>query len=294
MREVSIQCRICRARSGRLVLEKPYGIGVSTQVVECAQCRTRFIQPFPKADQIRALYQSAYFHCDQPLLGGYEDYEADEPQIRQTFERRWRQIAPYFQSLPPQRGLDVGCATGVFLEVMQNHGVEARGVDISSFAVESARRKGLNVVQGDLSAISQESYFDLVTLWDSIEHVEDPLDLMRNVHRVLRPGGLSVLTTPDASAPLAQLLGSYWLGYRSVGEHLYFFSRAALRHILQQAGFEVLAIWSLGKYMKLDRILTRLSYYTRVFRWARKIPVIAGKSIYLSSGDTMCVVARRL
>ena len=123
----------------------------------------------------------------------------------------------------------------------------------------------------------------------------DPLQTLRVCHKLLRPGGCLVLSTPDASALLARLLGRNWLGFRSVGEHVYFFGRDTIRSYLAKAGFDVLKLVSVGKYLPLGRFVTRLHFYTRLFNIM--LPEITGGparlSLYVNPGDTMCVVARK-
>jgi SAM-dependent methyltransferase len=192
--------------------------------------------------------------------------------------------------------LDVGCATGVFLDLMRDCGWRTAGLDVSSYAVEASKAKGLEAIQRGINAAPWgPASFDLITLWDVIEHLEHPLAALRSCRSLLRPNGLLVISTPDVSAPLAHLLGSYWLGYRSAGEHLFFFGRKSLRDLLTRAGYEILSEQAVGKYMPLDYLSTRLGYYTRIFRWLRLGDLFSQlrRVIYINSGDTMCLVARR-
>src|SRR5438105_2846265 len=116
------RCRICRSERGNILFEKRYGTADPVQIVQFAGCKTQFTYPFPKTQDLRDLYQTSYFHCASPLQGGYEDYQSDEPQIAQTFERRWHLFKHFLKSDTHPRVLDVGCATGVFLEVMKMKG----------------------------------------------------------------------------------------------------------------------------------------------------------------------------
>lgn len=262
-------------------------------VVRCDGCGLIFVHPLPPAKAIRGLYREDYFRSLNPLQGGYEDYAGDEPLIRRTFLRRLPLLEPYLPASDPSSVLDVGCATGVFLEVMRERGWRTAGLDCSRFAVGAARAKGLDVREGALGSVELPAgTFDLVTLWDVLEHFEDPGAALRVCHGLLKPGGRLALSTPDASAWLARLLGSYWLGFRSVGEHLYFFERGTLARMLEEAGFRVLSFRSVGKYLTLERVFTRLAYYTRVFRLVPRL-ITARPSLYLDPGDTMCAVAAR-
>jgi SAM-dependent methyltransferase len=169
-------------------------------------------------------------------------------------------------------------------------------VDLSTYALARAREKGFEVHRGTLiGADLPAGSYDVITMWDLIEHVPDPAAVLSECHRLLRPGGLVAISTPDAGSPLARFLGSRWLGFRSIDEHLYFFSRRSMRAMLEAAGFEVRRFASVGKYLALPRLIERLRFYTRVgallLRAAdRAVPRV---SLYINPGDTMVVLATR-
>ena len=89
------------------------------------------------------------------------------------------------------------------------------------------------------SAAYPPAAFDIVTLWEVIEHLADPRRFLEEVSRVLKPGGLIALSTPDAGSAAARLSGARWLGWRKIPEHLFFFDRPGLARLFDQAGFDV-------------------------------------------------------
>jgi 2-polyprenyl-3-methyl-5-hydroxy-6-metoxy-1,4-benzoquinol methylase len=261
-------------------------------ILRCSVCDLLFVCPFP--NDLQDLYNHNYFRCDSPLKGGYENYENDEPEIKKTFERRLPLFLPPAHSNLRRQVLDIGCATGVFLEVMRERGWQTRGVELSEFGTMRSKKKGFDVFQGDLiSAPFERASFDLITLWDVIEHIPNPLIMLKTCYQLLKPDGYLILSTPDSSALLARLLGTYWLGFRSAGEHLYFFSRDTIRNYLSEAGFGVVKMHAIGKYLKLDRLIRRLGYYTRIFERLQRFPNVLSHDYYFNSGDTMCVIAQR-
>ena len=288
-----MKCCLCGGTEGRVLRHRTWK-GMKLAIVRCASCGLEQLDPVPTPSQLQAIYDASYFCCESPLQGGYENYTADEPQIRKTFMRRLQQAGVK----PGERGtaLDIGCATGIFLDVLRSSGWHAQGIELSPDAAKQATKRGFQVQQGDWRSVSfPDGSFDLISLWDVIEHIPEPMAVLHQCHRWLAPGGTLLISTPDVSAWLARLLGPWWLGYRSAGEHVLFLGRRTMSQFLEQSGFEVSRIQSIGKYMRLDRIVTRLGYYTRIFRILLPFKgfFISHLSPYVSSGDTMYVVARK-
>ena len=285
---VHVPCNHC----GRDVT---HGVHNVSRLVRCVHCGLIFVSPRPPAPALEERYDRDYFHCDEPTFGGYEDYEADRTEIARTFARRMRQLAPFVTRATP-RLLDVGCATGIFLEVARDAGWSGEGLDVSEYALELARGRGFTVRRGTLEGANDaERSFDVVTMWDVIEHVPDPAAVLARAHRLLRPGGALAISTPDAGSLLARLLRGRWLGFRSIDEHLYFFSRRTLGAMLERAGFEVRATHAVGKVLTLPRLVERLRFYTRtgallLSALHRVVPRLA---LYVTSFDTMVVIATR-
>jgi SAM-dependent methyltransferase len=190
------------------------------------------VWPRPTAEELEALYSAGGYHAD-----------VDEPERRRTFAARLARI----EGMAPRRGrlLDVGCSRGLFVEVARAEGWDAAGIDLNRNAVEQARERGLDVRHGDLADQDYpERSFDVITLFDLIEHTGDPRALLMRCHALLRPGGLLVVTTPDAGGLLPRVtwalfgrtLGAW--GHPTPPGHLVQFSRATLGRLLGECGYE--------------------------------------------------------
>jgi 2-polyprenyl-3-methyl-5-hydroxy-6-metoxy-1,4-benzoquinol methylase/ribosomal protein S27E len=266
-----------------------------SRLVRCVNCGLIFVNPRPAFEELARQYEGSYFNCPEPTFGGYEDYEADRDQILRTFKGRLRQLRRFVPAPSPLL-LDVGCATGIFLEAAREAGWRGEGVDISEYALTRARAKGLTVRSGTLiqAGLAGETY-DVITMWDLIEHVPDPAAVLAECRRLLKPGGVLALSTPDAGSLPARVLRGRWLGFRSIDEHLYFFSRLTMSAMLKTAGFEVLGDYPMGKYLTLPRLIERMRFYSRIAsRLLRAVDrVLPRISIYVNSFDTMVVVATR-
>ncbi len=138
--------------------------------------------------------------------------------------------------------LDVGCGPGFFVQAAANAGFAAAGVEVSEFAVNFAReRLGQNVWQGQArSSDLRSGPYDVVTLWDVLEHVADPRDTLAALAEVIPAGGLLALSTGDVSSLVARLSGARWHLF-TLPEHLWFFTPGSLRRLLRRVGLEPVA-----------------------------------------------------
>jgi len=138
------------------------------------------------------------------------------------------------------RLLDIGAAFGFAVSQARRAGWEATGIEISIAAARRAgdAAPGRVLVASALHTPFADAAFDVVTLWDVLEHLADPHAAIAEVARLLRPGGRLVLTTGDVGSLAARLFGARWHLY-TLPEHLFFFSRRSLRELLGAHGLRV-------------------------------------------------------
>jgi SAM-dependent methyltransferase len=178
------------------------------------------------------------------------------------------------------RALDVGCATGALLDALRGRGWEPQGVELSTAqASYGAGRYALPIHAGSLeSARFPDASFDLVHASHLIEHLNDPAAFLGEVARVLAPGGLLVITTPNADGLQARLLGRNWRS--AIYDHLYLFSSRSLRALLLARGFVPQAQVTWGGWA---RGLKPAFLKRPLDRWAKR----------LGFGDVVAMLARR-
>ncbi len=160
----------------------------------------------------------------------------------------------------PGRALDVGCGRGHFLAAMRRRGWSVHGVEPSPQAAERAREEyGLPIQTGALRDVSRSVEFDVVTLWHVLEHVADPVEFLGDVWRVLRPGGLVVIETPNVDSVDRRLFGRHWMGW-DPPRHLHLFGPRTLAAILERRGFsEVEVQCRSGSWMGFSMSLRNLA-----------------------------------
>jgi SAM-dependent methyltransferase len=154
----------------------------------------------------------------------------------------------------------------------------------------------LQVVQGTLDGPSLATrHFDVITMWDVIEHLTDPAAVLRQVQQRLRPGGWLAVHTMDIDAPIARLMGARWPWLMDM--HLYYFSRQTLEAMLRECGFEVVWGGARGRYLRLGYLSTRIAAFNPMLgRLAASLLQRNGikeKAVPVNFGDLITVVARR-
>ena len=214
-------------------------------IVSCPQCGTAFVAQDPSTIDFQALYGESYYTGGSDAV--FADYVGQEA-ARRAHARRKLWLLRQFPPRLPRSGrlLDVGCAAGFFLAEAKAF-YDVQGVELSTWSSAYARdRLGLAVHTGTLQqAALPSAHFDIVTLWDVIEHVPDPVPLLTEAARVLKPGGRLVLTTGDWGSAYAQARQADW-HLMTPPWHLSFFTRASLTEAGQRAGLRTVHCASEG------------------------------------------------
>ncbi len=292
-------CQVCGSPGSELMFaEDPY------RVLRCTGCRFVYVTPRLADDSLHEVYGEAYWQSDSPKTHGYANYTADEPLYLKTFARRLRFVHKHLEpeSRPDHRVLDVGCAAGYFLRVMQAEGHDIRGVELSPAIAKIARehlgkdRVHVGTLDDAISkGFAEPGSFDMVTMWDVIEHVPDPQQLLREVHSVLKPDGVIILETQNVDSKFAKILGKRWQHYKHQ-EHLYHFNPATIARILTDCGFEIVENTPKfgGKYVSFSFIAERAARLNRVAALVCKpLGLFKNANVYLNFRDEMVVVAKR-
>ena len=283
-------CALCGSRRRRpRFREGPWS------VVTCSDCDLTYVTPrLRPAELLAHVYDEAYWRSPAPRERGYGDYLGDEALYLATFRRRWRALRAH---LPPTgRALDVGCAAGYFLRVLREQGWEVAGVEPSTSARAAAERAlGSEALHGATldEARLEPASFDLVSFWDVLEHLPDPLAALRTARRLLRPGGRVVIETQDVASPLSRLLGRRWHHFKHA-EHLVHFHEGTLRRALETTGFEPLTMRAApgGKYVSRAFLVERSARLQRHLpRLVAPLAAFLPRRLWVDLRDEMVCVA---
>jgi 2-polyprenyl-3-methyl-5-hydroxy-6-metoxy-1,4-benzoquinol methylase len=265
-----VSCPLCDERTTRKVF-RAHG----TDLVRCRACSLVRVDPFPTAEQALALYDGDYFRDADT---GYVDYVADEAVFRAEFRRRLRALRT-----AGGRGalLDVGCASGALLAEAAALGFEASGIEPAlEMARHAADRAGCPVLATSLDdALLAPAHLDVVTLFDVLEHLVDPVAALHKLCLALRPGGLLAVTVPDFGGWWARLSGPRW-PFVTPWEHLLYFTRRTLRRALLAAGLD---------HVTFHPARTPVSFRTLAVRapWVGRLLPDAGRGLGLPTGTLM-------
>ena len=239
-----------------------------------------------------------HYGADYFLGAEYADYLGDRAVHEKTLAGHLRRLRCHVA--PGGRVLEIGCAHGFFLEMIQPIYPGSMGIDISEAAVAHARLRGMDVRAGDLLETEVNTSFDAVCLWDTIEHLSRPYEVMRRAAALLKPGGFLFLTTGDWGAWLPRLQGLKWRQIHPP-THLFYFTRQSLRQLCGRAGLEPVRFGTVTVHRRLRSALQALerlhsgSLSGRLARMGlRLLPAtVLAWGIPLNLLDTLCLVARK-
>jgi SAM-dependent methyltransferase len=273
-------------------------------LVRCRHCGLIYLNPRPTADEIGLYYPNDY----RPFRPAVED---ERFVLMRWFRRRRlnqrRKLIERYSGQTSGRVLDAGCATGLFLRVMEQAGWQVAGVEPIASAANYARtRFGLDVYQGTLDdSPYPNEFFDVVTFWDVLEHAYTPTLQLTRAAELLRRDGLLAVNVPNWNSLERRWFGAYWSGF-DPPRHLYVFTKATLTALLKKTGF-VTTGWVCfmpGYYP----FIISVEYYLRSFSpgWAERasrvlnIPGVRLPfepwftfSNWLKIGGEICVFARK-
>lgn len=266
----SLPCALCQGTSFAQVFSIPYA-----EYCRCRGCGLVFQHPQPLEEDLLKRYGGEYF-----------SYEADkEEPFFQLMLKGLDDLAFWKEEegLRKRGGfLDVGCATGRLLLHMARRGWDVEGVEVCGEAAEFAsHRGGFPVHTRPLAKLAlRENSFSVIHASHLIEHLNDPVSFCREVHRLLLPGGMFYLTTPNIEGLQARIFREKWRS--AIPDHLFLFGKKTLIRLLKEGGFRVEGCKTWGglaagmgpKWLKrgMDRMAKALGWGDVMILGGRKIP----------------------
>jgi 2-polyprenyl-3-methyl-5-hydroxy-6-metoxy-1,4-benzoquinol methylase len=278
-------------------------------------CGLIWLDPMPLESDIGKAYKTYYTHSAQSTTSesGIERIKA---MLIRFYETLWRFTAVYSERqevelmylgrVPPGRVLEIGCGDGRSLAALRDRGWEVHGLDLDEKAVATARQTfGLPVLCSSIgSAGFADEEFDAVVMSHVIEHVHDPIGLLRESIRVLKPGGHLVVITPNTNGWGHRKFGSSWIGMDRP-RHLMLFTRFTLERLGKMCGLRdtkswttaARSVWTVAGSLRIERgeaIHSSFPLITRAFRQlALHAQALTARLIDADAGDECVLSARR-
>lgn len=251
-------CPVCDSLNGQLFCDpwvqeldpaKLYGaasgIPGTQRLVKCADCEM--------------IYESPRYDAKTIVQGYMSSLEADhDSQYPMRVKSFYLTLKKHSGRIPPRGAkiLDIGTAGGAFLDAATQYGYRAYGMEPSADLVHRGKARGLNIEQGTIESHNFEpNSFDMVCLWDVIEHLPDPKAALNEVKKLLKPEGILLINYPDIGTWQAKIAGKRFWWILSV--HLHHFTRKSIVDICRRTGFEAFHFqryWQVLEFGYLERM----------------------------------------
>lgn len=285
-----MKCYLCKNTASKFLFKNNY------QLFRCDSCGLIFYD-FNRdyAKFLEKQYSKGYF-TGESSLKSYTDYGKDRKNIFKNMTWYIDEIKKYKKS---GKYLDVGCAYGYAMEVADNRGFDVYGIDPSDYAVSQAKKKFPK--RAWVTYLSDMKFadnsFDVISLFDVFEHLQDPKKDLQKLKKVLKKDGLLVIATGDTSSFWAKLSGRSWTFFNPP-QHIFYFNKTTAQKILKESGFDVITVTTTGKWLSLPYIL-HLSETVGENKLAKLLsPYILNSpfsrlALYLKLRDNMVIFAKK-
>lgn len=283
-----IECNLCGSGNYNVVYKKTgEGEGLS-KILRCNSCGLVF------AEMDKDLLSC----IDKYACMVDEEYIAEEKGWREASAKVLKRIERYKRG---RKILDVGCATGFFLDEARRRKWEIYGVEASEWAAKYAIEKlNLNVKKGTLKdAAYPDQFFDVVVMLDMLEHLPDPKDTLLEIRRILKNDGILYISAPNMTSAMSRILRAKWWGIKRF--YLYYFTKMTFARMLDACGFKVkrfnphIRVFSIKYWVKRLRPLSFMLY--KMLDFISRIDNLGNIYLKINFHDTLeaaVVKARKL
>jgi 2-polyprenyl-3-methyl-5-hydroxy-6-metoxy-1,4-benzoquinol methylase len=255
-----VTCNLCGADSTKPVYtvqgRSKFSYPAPLTYVRCTKCGLVYTDPRPPKEKIEEQYESEHYRDMLP--------KDTSRYLRKILTNSVNRLAFVERFKKEGKLLDVGCAQGNFISVARLKGWDVTGVEVSTrFSGIARDRFGLNAITGVLEDQKFEpESFDVITCFDVIEHLRDPLAYLHLCRRLLKKGGIFIAETCNLSSLHQMVLGKRWQS--DPAQHLYLFNPRTIRAIAEKAGFKVIMV---NRRTGWERIIAKTDVNERPLRY---------------------------
>jgi 2-polyprenyl-3-methyl-5-hydroxy-6-metoxy-1,4-benzoquinol methylase len=261
------------------------------KIVQCDACTFVYVNPRIQTEELYKLYANDYFNNTQ---FGYENYEQNKRLRVLTFEKWYSLIVP-FLGKTREKALDIGCAAGDFIEVIVRNGwSQVEGIELDPGMIEKLRAKNIPVSAVPLEQQEAKKKYNLITLFDVIEHLPGLSEAIGKLHDILEPEGVIALITPDYSSTQRKIFGKRWFQFKPY-EHIQYFTPETLARALKPHGLKIVHHSASGQCADAEFLGSRLERYhfkalAACFNGLTKLLGLKNKAWYADTGSMFVII----
>ncbi len=253
-----VSCNLCKSKESRILykanINRPYRKEMfyptsstfkTENIVKCKNCGLVFANPRPKRDSLTQFYFS----------GEDEKYIEQQKERSKTFQKVMKFIETF---QPCGRILDIGCGAGFLLSVAKEKGWQVKGIELNqfftNFAVSELKVDAINDMAENVEL--KPNLFDVIVIWDTLEHVLNPYEILSKAHSWLKKGGYIFINFPNINSIFARVFRRKWWFIESM--HLYYFSPDIINKYFNKIGFKYLQKKRHIQTLKLGYLISKL------------------------------------
>ncbi len=232
------------------------------QLVECEDCKFQYLNPRINSEII---YNSYVDNED-------ESHVSQDKARYKSFSKSIKKIIKLIKAgdLKNKKFLDIGSASGVCLKAIKDLGFQEEGYEPSKWMVNYGKKNyGVNIKNGSIDQISINNKYDLISLWDVLEHVTDLNFTLEKIKALSKDSTILIINVPDIDSFVCKLMKSKWPFYLNV--HLYYFNKSSIESILRKYNYNLIKHFSHWQYLELGYIIKRAKKYFKLFSFLEKI-----------------------
>ena len=283
----SYQCPVCTGGKTKHL----YNIQ-GFNIVRCCLCTMVYVNPRLRNEEVYDIYRKDYFTNKEH---GYENYDLTDHLRDKTFQRWYCDIEPNLL-LNTGIALDVGCASGSFLRLLSQKGWDVKGIELDQDMFDNVKRQGFDVSNTPLEHYNSSTKFQLITLFDVIEHLPYLNKDLEKLSGLLDSNGSIVLVTPNIKSMQRSLFGNKWFQFKP-GEHIYYFSPKTLEQVFKPYNLKIKYVSSCGQYADFSFLHNRLNKYgfTMIASLMKRCMGISGwkdKVWYAGTGSMLVILQK--
>ena len=252
-----------------------------------------FVNPRIDDKELYTIYATQYFRNED---NGYEDYELTAHLRIKTFQKWYNELKPFLKTTAGS-ALDIGCAAGYFLDVLKEHGWEAEGIELEKEMFSNLKKKRYRVYNTPLEHFDEKKKYNLITLFDVIEHLPQIHSNLEKLTNILDTDGTLALVTPDFSCRQRKIFGKRWFQFKPK-EHIQYFTKETLQSAVKSHGFRIIYTSSSGQYADTSFLYNRLkrygfSFWAHIFKSFTDAFGLSKRSWYADTGSMLVILQKK-